>query len=610
MGLYLTSDDIPNGGVLRKLVRYLRRRQRGGGGRSGDDTDDGDLSLSPSSAATPAVDVVVVTDSARILGLGDCGAGGMGISEGKILLYTAVGGVSPKGCVPVCLDVGTNNRKLLADPQYKGIRAPRASAEVRFERVVFGEREREGGREREGESGEKKGKNISKQNSLLFFSRPIFFNNKRQKQVLDSLVGELVGALKELLKREKSSGVPSKQTRTTLLQFEDFASSSAFRLLEKFAPCGLPCFNDDVQGTASVGLAALLAALRLGDSSSSSSASARGKDRIEGASTSSFSSSSSSSHPPPRPLSSSLSDHLVLFYGAGEAGVGIGELVAAAIQKRSSLPNTKTMTREQARRRCVFIDSQGLVTAERASTEKLAHHKLPFAHAGLPKLDDSDASKGGGQKDQLLLSAVRALRPTALVGVSTSPGAFSARVLKEMARINQRPIVMPLSNPTSLAECTFDEAVEATGGGCVFASGSPFGAIEVSTAERTSPTFRRCSQANNAYVFPAVGAAALLTGATALGENAFLAAAEALAAQASTRDARSGLLFPPFSRAADVSAAVAASVAEELVRSGDGSIPPALEYFAKGAAREPGLGAWEAAARSRMVNLGSTASRL
>lgn len=380
-------------------------------------------------------------------------------------------------------------------------------------------------------------------------------------------------------------------------------------MLEKFAPCGLPCFNDDVQGTASVGLAALLAALRLGDSSSSSSssASARGEDEGAPVSSSSYSSSSasSSSHPPPRPLSSSLSDHLVLFYGAGEAGVGIGELVAAAIQKRSF---GKRMTREQARRRCVFIDSRGLVTAERASSGKLAHHKLPFAHKGLPKLDVLKG--GGGEKDQLLLSAVRALRPTALVGVSTSPGAFSARVLREMSLINQRPILMPLSNPTSLAECTFEEAVAATQGRCVFASGSPFDAIEVSTKKSSSPTFRRCSQANNAYIFPAVGAAALLTGANALGENAFLAAAEALAAQASTSDARSGLLFPPFSRAADVSAAVAAAVAEELVRSGDGRVPAALEYFARGAAREPGLGAWEAAARSRMVNSGPTASRL
>ena len=196
-----------------------------------------------------------------------------------------------------------------------------------------------------------RGRKKTLKNSLFFLS--LFFSTSKQKnkkQVLDSLVGELVGALKELLKRERaaSGGDPSKQKqktrRTTLLQFEDFASSSAFRLLEKFAPCGLPCFNDDVQGTASVGLAALLAALRLGDSSSSSarSASRRGEGE-EGA---------PSSRPPPRPLSSSLSDHLVLFYGAGEAGVGIGELIAAAVQKKSSSTAKETeMTRELARRR-------------------------------------------------------------------------------------------------------------------------------------------------------------------------------------------------------------------------------------------------------------------
>lgn len=143
MGLYLTPGDIRDEGVLKKLVRYLRRRPSGG--RSGGDDENGDASSSPpssvpsSSSPIPPVDVVVVTDSARILGLGDCGAGGMGISEGKILLYTAVGGVAPEGCVPVCLDVGTNNKSLLADPQYKGIKAPRASGEV----SVLGDRERE-----------------------------------------------------------------------------------------------------------------------------------------------------------------------------------------------------------------------------------------------------------------------------------------------------------------------------------------------------------------------------------------------------------------------------------------------------------------------------------
>lgn len=478
---------------------------------------------------------------------------------------------------------------------------------------MFGGTGRERKKKRSGEKELDRGRKKTLKNSLFFLS--LFFSTSKQKnkkQVLDSLVGELVGALKELLKRERaaSGGDPSKQKqktrRTTLLQFEDFASSSAFRLLEKFAPCGLPCFNDDVQGTASVGLAALLAALRLGDSSSSSarSASRRGEGE-EGA---------PSSRPPPRPLSSSLSDHLVLFYGAGEAGVGIGELIAAAVQKKSSSTAKETeMTRELARRRCVFIDSQGLVTAERAAAGKLAHHKLPFAHAGLPKLEEKGGSEGA-EGDRLLLSAVRALRPTALVGVSTSRGAFSPRVLREMARINSRPIIMPLSNPTSLAECSFEEAVAATRGRCVFASGSPFDPINVSPSTTTrkstqTSSFRRCSQANNAYIFPAVGAAALLTGATALGEGAFLAAAEALAAQASNEDARSGLLFPPFSRAAAVSAAVAAAVAEQLARSGDGGVPAALEHFAR-AAKKPGLGAWEAAVRSRMVNLASTASRL
>lgn len=166
MGLYLTPGDIRDGGVLKKLVGYLRRRQSGRSGN--DETGDASSCCSTSAAPSPAaasspvppIDVVVVTDSARILGLGDCGSGGMGISEGKILLYTAVGGVAPEGCVPVCLDVGTNNKELLADPLYKGIKAPRATGEVSF------------GLRREKESGEKRVRQEREnelKNSLFFF---------------------------------------------------------------------------------------------------------------------------------------------------------------------------------------------------------------------------------------------------------------------------------------------------------------------------------------------------------------------------------------------------------------------------------------------------------
>ncbi|GBG68540.1 hypothetical protein CBR_g3084 [Chara braunii] len=287
------------------------------------------------------VKVVVVTDGERILGLGDLGAGGMGISEGKILLYTVIGGVDPMVCLPVCLDVGTDNASLLEDPEYKGLRQKRLrGAEY------------------------------------------------------DEFVEEFVSALYAWQEH-------------VLLQFEDFGNHNAFELLSKYRHqyC---CFNDDIQGTACIVLAGLVAALRV--------------------------------------TGGSFPEQKILFLGAGEAGTGIGELIAMALAKSYGV------SLDEARRVCYFMDSKGLVCKSRTG---LQSHKINFAH-DIPY-------------QATLVDAVRTLRPTALIGVSTIAGAFTREVLELMAEINERPIVFPLSNPTSKSECTFVDAFNWTAGRVVVA---------------------------------------------------------------------------------------------------------------------------------------------
>ncbi|KAL3679574.1 hypothetical protein R1sor_022530 [Riccia sorocarpa] len=314
-----------------------------------------------------SIRVIVVTDGERILGLGDLGFNGMGISEGKILLYTVMAGVNPAVCMPVCLDVGTNNEEYLADPTYKGLRQKRLRG-----------------------------------------------------QEYDDLVDEFMTAVRDLGDH-------------TLLQFEDFGNSNAFRLLDKYTP--LQCsFNDDIQGTACITLAGLLSALRV--------------------------------------TGQALKDQTILFLGAGEAGTGIGQLIAKAIQAETDL------TEKAALERCYYLDSKGLVCASRTD---LQHHKQPFAH-DVPFQSN-------------LLDAVKELKPTMLVGVSTQPGAFTKEVVEAMAEFNERPIVFPLSNPTSKAECTYEEAFTWTNGKVVFASGSPFDSLKAPDGKIYFP-----AQANNAYI--------------------------------------------------------------------------------------------------------------
>jgi malate dehydrogenase (oxaloacetate-decarboxylating)(NADP+) len=277
-----------------------------------------------------------------------------------------------------------------------------------------------------------------------------------------------------------------------LVQFEDFANVNAFRLLAAYR--GRVCsFNDDIQGTGAMGLAGLHAAQRI--------------------------------------TGTRLADQRLLFFGAGEASVGMAELVAAAMEREG-------LSEGEARRRCWLIDSKGLVVAGRAG---LAEHKRRFAHDHAPLGD--------------LVAAVEALRPTVLVGASGQAGAFTAPVLAAMARLNERPVIFVLSNPTSKAECTAEEAYRATRGRAVLGTGSPF--APVTLAGRTHAT----AQANNSFIFPGLGLGVLASGASRVTDEMFFAAARALADQVTPEDLAAGRIFPPVARMREVAAAVATVVA-------------------------------------------------
>jgi len=302
----------------------------------------------------------------------------------------------------------------------------------------------------------------------------------------DAFVEEFVHAVQEVMPR-------------ALLQFEDFANVNAFRLLDAWRD-RICAFNDDIQGTAAVALAGIYSALRI--------------------------------------TRKALREQTILFEGAGEAGVGIGDLIVSAMVDEGA-------TREEARRRCWFVDTHGLVVKGRGN---LADHKLRFAHGHAPIPD--------------LLSAVEALRPTALVGVSTVPGSFNRPVLEAMARLNERPMIFALSNPTSKAECSAQDAYAFTGGRAIFASGSPFPPCQV--GERTLVP----GQGNNSYIFPGVGLGVVAAQARRVPDRMFAAAARALAARVEPADLEMGRIYPSLKRIREVSAHIGAAVAEVAFQDG------------------------------------------
>ncbi|KAL7159285.1 hypothetical protein ABFS83_01G017800 [Erythranthe nasuta] len=382
------------------------------------------------------IQVIVVTDGERILGLGDLGCQGMGIPVGKLSLYTALGGVRPSACLPITIDVGTNNKKLLDDEFYIGLRQNRATGQEYAE-----------------------------------------------------LLEEFMSAAKQ------------NYGEKVLIQFEDFANHNAFDLLAKYRTTHL-VFNDDIQGTASVVLAGIVSALKI--------------------------------------VGGTLADHTFLFLGAGEAGTGIAELIALEISKKTNTPV------EQNRKKIWLVDSKGLIVSSRK--ESLQHFKAPWAHEHEPVSE--------------LLDAVKAIKPTVLIGTSGVGKTFTKEVVEAMSSINEKPVILSLSNPTSQSECTAEEAYTWSEGRAIFASGSPFDPVEYN-----GQTFVP-GQANNAYIFPGFGLGLIMSGTIRVHDDLLLAASEALAAQAMEENYAKGLIYPPFTNIRKISAHIAANVAAKAYELG------------------------------------------
>ncbi|CAI8611939.1 unnamed protein product [Vicia faba] len=398
------------------------------------------------------IQVIVVTDGERILGLGDLGCQGMGIPVGKLSLYTALGGVRPSACLPITIDVGTNNEKLLNDELYIGLKRRRATG-----------------------------------------------------QEYSELIHEFMTAVKQTYGEK------------VLIQFEDFANHNAFDLLEKYRSTHL-VFNDDIQGTASVVLAGLVAALKL--------------------------------------VGGNLADHRFLFLGAGEAGTGIAELIALEISKQTNGPL------EEIRKNIWLVDSKGLIVKSRK--ESLQHFKKPWAHEHEPVTS--------------LLDAVNKIKPTVLIGTSGQGKTFTKEVVEAMASLNEKPIILALSNPTSQSECTAEEAYLWSRGRAIFASGSPFPPVEYKGKVFVP------GQSNNAYIFPGFGLGLIMSGTIRVHDDLLLAASEALAEQVTEENFEKGLIFPPFTNIRKISAHIAAKVAAKAYELGLATRlpqPKDLEKFAE-----------------------------
>ncbi|TGO19259.1 hypothetical protein BTUL_0005g01080 [Botrytis tulipae] len=373
------------------------------------------------------VEMTVVTDGSRILGLGDLGVNGMGIPVGKLALYTGCAGIHPSKTLPITLDLGTNNEKFLKDPLYMGNRMKRVST-------------------------------------------------KEEAEFMEELMVAL-----------------NKMWPGIIVQYEDF--KNPFPSLAKYQN-RYPCFNDDIQGTGAVILAGIINALR--------------RTGIP------------------------VKDQRAVFMGAGSAGVGVAQQIVEFFRKEG-------LTEDEARRCFWFVDTKGLITTDRG--DKLADHKVYFAR------DDNE-----GKQYKTLPEVVEYVKPTILMGLSTIRGIFDESIVRKMAQLNKNPIIFPLSNPSSQAECTFEEAMKWTDCRALFASGSPF-----PDYVQDGKTYS-AGQGNNMYVFPGIGLGSILSKASCINQEMIYASAEALSTSLTPSEISAGRLYPELNRIREVSVIVARQV--------------------------------------------------
>ena len=400
------------------------------------------------------VRLIVVTDNERILGLGDQGAGGMGIPIGKLALYTAACGIHPSLTLPVSLDVGTDNERLLDDPLYVGHRAPRLRGAA-----------------------------------------------------YDALIEAFVDGVQAVW--------PG-----CVIQWEDFKHYNALRILARYRD-RVPSFNDDVQGTAVVVVAGVLAALRA--------------------------------------QKASIGDVRIVLMGAGAAGIGIARLLVLAMRAAG-------LTETAARRALVLIDSHGLVHDGRDDLDATKHElAMPVDVARADGLLDGPGDLAG---------IVRAIRPTVLVGTTAVASCFDETAIRAMAAAVDRPVVMPLSNPTSKCEAVPSDLLRWTDGRALVATGSPFAPVELDGIRH------EVGQANNVFVFPGLGLGAIVAEARGISDAMLLVAAHTLVDQVSEDRLSVGALYPPVQDLRRVSREIALAVAREAIDSGLAGIAPTTDLAA------------------------------
>jgi malate dehydrogenase (oxaloacetate-decarboxylating) len=409
--------------------------------------DDRDIDCILQNVGRPDIRLIVVTDNERILGLGDQGAGGMGIPIGKLALYSAAAGIHPASTLPISLDVGTDNPKLLDDPAYVGWRHPRLRG-------------------------------------LAY----------------DLVIEDFVLAVRRVFPK-------------ALIQWEDFKQHTALSILRRYR-WRTPCFNDDIQGTAAVALAGVLAGLR---------------------------------H-----LHRTIVDQRFVLLGAGAAGVGMAELLVAEL-RASGVPAPAIG------RSIAVLDSHGLIHAGRAGVDRdkasLAMDAESMIHFGLT----GDGPFG-------LEQVIEAVQPTVLIGATAVAGTFDEASIRAMAAHTDHPIILAMSNPTAKVEATPEQLLRWTNGCAVVATGSPFPAVEMDGEVRV------IGQANNVFIFPGVGIGAIVGEATQLPNAVFRSAARVLAGQTPEARLQAGALYPAINDLRSVARAIATETIRTLGESGYGRV--------------------------------------